>query len=249
MNSDQSIAVILPMYNAASSIRRAIESVKKQTYTDWKLYVIDDCSTDNSIEIVQEYLSDNRIFILRNKVNSGVSFTRTKGINESSEGIVTFLDSDDEWSESKLEMQKKLLDQGHRLIFCDYFYHKDAEHCITYGKDSITYGEFLRKKYRVCFSSVCVDFRNREKEKFKKIGHEDFEYLCRLFKIFKIARIVGGPQVIYYCQENSLSSNKLKSARWHYAILKDDLGFGLVKRCVYFLFYVYQGLRFSYKFK
>lgn len=76
-----------------------------QTYRNWELFLIDDGSSDNSVEIIENYLEDNRIKLLRNESNSGIPTTRNKGIENSTGEFIALLDQDDEWLPHKLEKQ------------------------------------------------------------------------------------------------------------------------------------------------
>lgn len=77
---NQSIAIIMPTFNAQASIEKAILSVIKQSYSQWRLYIIDDCSTDNTRAIINNYLYDSRITLIKNNQNLGVAGTRNVGL-------------------------------------------------------------------------------------------------------------------------------------------------------------------------
>ncbi len=107
--SDIAVSVILPAYNAANFISQTIESVLKQTFTDFELLIIDDGSTDNTLEIANEYaLSDRRIKVL-SQVNQGVSATRNHGVRLAKGNLIAFLDADDIWFTDKLAAHIKHL--------------------------------------------------------------------------------------------------------------------------------------------
>ena len=100
------VTVIMPAYNVSPYIEGSVRSVLEQTFSDWELLIIDDCSKDNSYELACELAkSDERIRVLRNAKNSGVSKTRNYGISQARGKYVALLDSDDQWCETKLEKQ------------------------------------------------------------------------------------------------------------------------------------------------
>lgn len=103
---DQSdkVSIIMPSYNTASFIQESIQSVIDQTYENWELIIIDDCSDDNTDAILSA-ISDTRIKVLRNRVNSGAAYSRNKGLREATGRWIAFLDSDDIWLPEKLEKQ------------------------------------------------------------------------------------------------------------------------------------------------
>lgn len=100
------VSIIMPSYNASQFIEESIESVLNQTYQDWELLITDDCSKDNSIEIIQSYVTkDSRIKLFSLKCNGGAAKARNKSISEAKGKYIAFLDSDDIWDSSKLEEQ------------------------------------------------------------------------------------------------------------------------------------------------
>ncbi|MFV0438926.1 MAG: glycosyltransferase family 2 protein [Desulfopila sp.] len=102
------ISVILPTFNRESTIRRAIYSVLKQTYSNFELLIIDDGSSDNTEHIVAS-LDDNRIKYIRHKTNRGAAAARNTGIQLSTGKFIAFQDSDDEWMCDKLEKQMAVM--------------------------------------------------------------------------------------------------------------------------------------------
>ncbi len=107
------VSVIIPTYNRASLLPRAIKSVLNQTFKDFELIIVDDCSTDNTEEVVEEFQKkDKRIKYLRLKKNSGApAHPRNVGIKNSQGKYIAFLDNDDEWLPEKLEKQLNLFEK------------------------------------------------------------------------------------------------------------------------------------------
>lgn len=98
------VSVIMPSYNTAEYITESIQSVINQTYTNWELIIVDDCSTDNTEEIVSQ-ICDERIRYIKNDINSGAAVSRNKALREAKGQWIAFLDSDDIWMPEKLEKQ------------------------------------------------------------------------------------------------------------------------------------------------
>ena len=103
---DNLVSIIMPCYNSARYVAQSIESVLAQTYTEWELLITDDCSSDNSVEIIQNYCDkDKRINLLVSEKNQGIAKTRNLSIARANGRFVAFLDSDDLWMPEKLERQ------------------------------------------------------------------------------------------------------------------------------------------------
>ena len=99
------VSIIMPSYNTAKYIGDSISSIINQSYQNWELIIVDDCSSDNVDEIIKPYLSDRRIIFLKNDKNLGAALTRNKALMEAKGDWIAFLDSDDLWNKEKLERQ------------------------------------------------------------------------------------------------------------------------------------------------
>lgn len=98
------VSIIMPSYNTAPYIKETIQSVLDQTYTKWELIIVDDCSTDNTDEVLSE-IHDERIKYFKNEKNSGAAVSRNKALREAKGQWIAYLDSDDIWMPEKLEKQ------------------------------------------------------------------------------------------------------------------------------------------------
>lgn len=108
-----SVSIIMPVYNGADFVIPALESVKRQSYTDWHCIIVDDCSTDTSVHIIQDYIqSDTRFTLLQNVKNRGAGCTRNVGLEYAQSDYIAFLDADDVWEPEKLQTQVAYMTQN-----------------------------------------------------------------------------------------------------------------------------------------
>lgn len=115
------VSVIMPSYNTAGFIKESIQSVQSQTYENWELIIVDDCSTDNTDEIVAAFLKDARIRYIKNQHNSGAAVSRNRALREAKGKWIAFLDSDDLWEPEKLEKQISFMtDNGYHFSYTNY---------------------------------------------------------------------------------------------------------------------------------
>ena len=114
------VSIIMPTYNCGRFIHESIDSVLAQTYTNWELIIVDDCSTDNTSEVVASF-DDPRIHYLQNEQNEGAAITRNRALREAQGRYIAFLDSDDVWMPDKLEQQIAFMQQnGYAFTYHDY---------------------------------------------------------------------------------------------------------------------------------
>lgn len=105
------VSIIMPSYNTERFIADSIQSVLNQTYQNWELIIVDDCSTDNTDSVVAT-ISDNRVKYLKNEKNSGAAVSRNRALREAKGKWIAFLDSDDLWMPNKLEKQIKFMEEN-----------------------------------------------------------------------------------------------------------------------------------------
>ena len=105
------VSIIMPSYNTAPYIRETIQSVLDQTYQNWELIIVDDCSTDNTDGVVAS-IKDDRIRYLKNEKNSGAAVSRNRALREAEGRWIAFLDSDDVWMPDKLEKQVSFMEKN-----------------------------------------------------------------------------------------------------------------------------------------
>ncbi|AFU20240.1 glycosyltransferase family 2 protein [Actinobacillus suis] len=238
------ISIIMPVYNAEEYIEEAIKSVLNQTYSNWELILVDDCSTDNSCNVIQKYLLDIRIKFFRNKINSGPALTRNLALDNASGEYITFLDSDDFWEKDKLLNQINFMIE-HKLSMSHGNYHfcnvnrKVIKSVKTDRK--ISYNDLLKgNQFKIMTVMLKRDLINSLC--FENIKHEDYMFFLKClnrtnFSLCDLSKIDS------YCRigKLSVSSNKMRSAFWTWSIYYKHLKLGLVKSVYYFAFYAING--------
>ena len=248
--SNPNIAIIMPAFNAEATIERAILSVINQSYAEWRLYIIDDCSTDGTLAKINSYLNDNRITLIKNQENLGVARTRNAGLLHCQEQIISFIDSDDEWLPNKLAIQIVALADQPGIAATAYFHIDKQKTLLLASKYSVlTLEQFIKKEFRVCFSSIMINRGRHENILFDDLGHEDFLYLYQWISVFQTMAIANQPLVNYYVAVGSVSSDKVKACKWHYLILMNICIFNTLQLVNYMFFYFIHALQIIIKKK
>ena len=216
------VTVIIPSYNREKTIKRAVDSVLNQTYKDIEVIVVDDCSTDNTLDVVKS-IKDSRLKVFKLNENSGACVARNFGIEKAKGEYIAFQDSDDEWLPEKLEKQMDVLENNSNinLVFCQ-FNKIDNENTSVYPPlktGIITRKVLLEKSYvstqtligrRECFSTVKFDPQMPRLQ--------DHDLVIRLSKKYCFY-FVNEPLVNMYVQDDSISNNIKKLIDAEYLLL------------------------------
>lgn len=247
-NATPTVTVIMPSYNVAPYIEGSVRSVIAQTFADWELLIIDDCSKDNSYDIACSLAeSDERIRVLRNEKNSGVSKTRNYGISLAQGKYIALLDSDDQWCEEKLEKQLALLKKERaQICYTSYAMHSDKgeqvhnDYIVPAATD---YKKMLLTNVIGC-STVVLPSDIAKKHPFDETYyHEDYVLWLDLMR--EGCKAVGCTEVLVkYCvRSDSRSAQKVSSAKKRWQIYRKHLKLDIFKSSYYMMRYAIAGLR------
>lgn len=242
----QLVSIITPLYNSEAFIIQTIHSVLQQSYTNWELVLIDDCSTDNTITIVNNFIAgNNQIKLIKNKENKGAAVSRNKGVMAAKGDYIAFLDADDLWKPKKLEKQIAFMqDQGCEVCFCSY------EQINEKGKPLnklikalpvLTYKKYLKSNYIGNLTGI-YNAKKRGKIKAPNLRKRQ-DWLLWL----KAIELSGKPPkrleeslALYRVRDNSISSNKLELLKHNYWVYKRGLSFSTPKSIYYMLIFLYE---------
>lgn len=247
MKTNPLISIITPVYNAEKYIRDCIESVLRQTYTNWEMILVDDCSQDNSVNIIEEYMSDGRIKLFKNKKNSGPASSRNIALKKAKGKYITFLDSDDVILENKLNNQINFMMQNN-VYFShgNYSFFDENGNILKNVRTSknIDYN-LLLKGNQFKIMTVMIDRCLLNNYFFSKVKHEDYLFFLNILKKGNVSRcyLESFESLCRINVGNSVSSNKFKSAIWTWLIYYKYEKLGLIKSLYYFIFYCINGIR------
>lgn len=240
------ISIIMAAYNAEKTIEQAINSVLNQTYPDFELLVVNDCSNDRTVELVENIeAKDSRVRLISNAKNSGVSYTRKHGLEEAKGSWIAILDSDDAWAPEKLEKQINLQKRMNAdLLFTgSAFMDSDGRPIDWYlhAPMEVTYRQLLKQNV-LSNSSALV--RKELYAKYYAAGdemHEDFAIWLSILKEGKKAYGVDEPLLTYRIAKSSKSGNKIKAAKMNWNTYR-YIGLNPLSAFYYECWYVVKGL-------
>lgn len=244
MGKEPLVSVVMPAYNTEKYIGEAIQSVIDQTVEDWEMFIIDDCSTDSTASIAQEYSeADPRIHLFRNTSNVGAAETRNRGLEMCAGKYVALLDSDDIWLPQKLACQLRLAEKtGAELLYCAYsILGKEREKDFLVPAET-DFENTLHKSVVSC-STALLSSDLAAKYRFNgSVYHEDLAFWLRIMQ--DGYKAYGCPEVLakYRVTSHSRSSQKWKSARNRWRIYRQYLHLPLLKSCKVFVQYVFSAV-------
>lgn len=206
----------MPNYNKAEFISEAVDSVVKQSYKNWYLYIMDGGSTDLSLQKLSKFSKIKNIRIISFKRNKGPGFSRNYGMRISNSKYISFLDSDDGWSSDKLEKQLNFMRKNqYNFTYTDYtpFFQNKGKKIFkqkTNLQSKLNFNEFI-KNTSINSSTMIIERSIVKTHKFKKVKLEDYLFKCDILKNNIIAQKYNESLAFYRILKVSRSSQKIKN--------------------------------------
>lgn len=215
MEKNCKVSIITPLYNSGKYIEDTIKSVQSQTYKEWEMIIVDDCSTDRGVEIVEKYTqNDSRIRIYKLKKNSGAGICRNTAIKKACGKYIAFLDSDDLWLPEKLEKQIKFMEKNnYNFTFTKYRYMEEEGKVLD---KYVNVPVKLKYKTNLIYNPIgCLTVIYNSKRLGKMFmpditRGQDYSLWLKILKIEKYAYGLNETLSIYRLRSGSLSKNKFK---------------------------------------
>ena len=219
------VSVIMPTYNCGKFIEETIKSVANQTYKNWELIIVDDCSKDNTEEIVNRYVErDSRIKCHRLETNQGAAVARTKAMKMARGSYMAFLDSDDLWKNDKLEKQINFMEENSYNFTCTAYEQIDENNNLL--------NKIIRPKIKADYNRILLDCpvgNSTVMYNVDKLGKFEVPNIRKRnddalwLQILKKEKYIYGLNEIlmqYRIRQNSISSNKLDLIKYHWQLYR-----------------------------
>jgi glycosyltransferase involved in cell wall biosynthesis len=245
------VSIIMPAYNASQFISVAIKSVLAQTYENWELIIVDDCSTDNTEEVILSF-NEKRIRLLKNRENSGAAVSRNWALREARGRWIAFLDSDDSWVPEKLEKQISFMEtNNYKFTFTDY--RIIASDGTPYNYRCIGPKKVNKlRMYCYCYFSTITVMYEREAIGLVQIAdikkNNDYAMWFKVVEKANAHRLPECLSIVHERRGSLTSGSKLKLIKYHYIMFRKALNkgvvasffftgvnlfFGAIKKCFY----------------
>lgn len=244
--NNETVSIITPVYNASSFIDQTLSSVLRQSYKDYEVILVDDCSNDNSAEIIAKYTEKYpNIIYYKQETNQGAAVARNKALEMAKGRYVAFLDSDDVWCEDKLAKQLAFLKKKNCAITCTALDCIDEEdkplNSIRNVCDVISY-QLLLHNTMIATSTVLID-RNKSGNFCMPLRRGGQDYATWLMLMRSGENCYGLNEVLchYRVLKHSLSSNKLNSIRQVWEIQTQNENINKLSAAINVCFFMFNG--------
>ena len=241
------VSIIIPVYNAAKFINDTVNSILNQTYKNFEAIFIDDCSNDNSVELIEKY-KDNRIKIIRNKVNLGAAISRNNGIQQAEGRYICFLDADDFWKPNKIEAQIQFMKEKNcAFSFTNYEFADEngkPKGIIVNVPNRITYRQAL-KNTTISTNTVMFDTKIIKKDiiYMPNVKSEDTACWWNILKQIDYAYGLNENLSYYRRSSGTLSSNKFEAIRRIWYLYRKVEKLNIIYATYCFIFYAVNAVR------
>ena len=243
------VSIITPLYNSEEFIKKTVNSILSQTYTNWEVIVVDDASTDKSVAIIQEFIKgDDRVKLLRLYNNVGAAQARNRALELCGGRFVAFLDSDDIWHPKKLEKQLEfMLTKNIPISYTSYELINESGYLTGHVIKSIprlTQMDYLKNTI-IGFSTSMIDTKMVGKNfRFMNIRtRQDTSLWITLLGRGYIAYGMNEVLVKYRVHSNSISSDKYKAVKQVWNLYFNIHKLGFFKSLYCFILYLYNAIK------
>jgi teichuronic acid biosynthesis glycosyltransferase TuaG len=237
------VSIIIPVYNSSKYLEETIKSIENQTYKNYEAIFIDDGSSDNSVEIIEKYKCHNSNIKLIKLAHQGVSTARNIGLENANGRFLCFLDSDDIWSEDKIEKQMNFIKENdYAFVYCNFKYISDDGKKVSKeikAGNKTDYNKAL-KNIRILTITAMIDLNKIPKELcyMPDVMNEDVATWWNILKNGYIA--YGQDEVLAYYRQtkNSRSSKKYVTAYYRWKLYRKHENLPIYKSLYYFTGYL-----------
>ena len=241
------VSIIMPNYNSGRFIAESIESILAQTHENWELILVDDCSSDDSVKVIESLITDDkRIKLIKLAENSGPAIARNRAIKEAKGRYIAFLDSDDLWHPDKLSKQLSFMkEQDVSLSFTGYD-RIDEQSGMVIDKlhvpFRVDYDELLKQNIIGCLTAM-YDTQKLGKVYMPDIlKRQDFALWLTILKKIPYAYGLDEPLAHYRIRTASVSSNKILASKYNWKLYREVEKLPLHKAIYCFGWYTYKSI-------
>lgn len=245
------ISIIVPVYNVENFIEETMDSVLAQTYADWELLLVEDCSNDNTVTLIRQYMErtgDSRIRLLRQPANMGAARARNRGLREAEGRYVSYLDADDLWVPQKLERELAFMkEKDAAFAFTGYEFADERGRGtgkVVHVPEMLTYKQALSNT-TIFTTTVMFDTEKIPKEQLEMpvMKSEDTALWFKVLRSGIVAYGLDENLVKYRRAGRTLSSNKLEAIRRIWNLYRRAEGMNVISSAGHFCLWALRAVK------
>ncbi len=241
------VSIVVPVYNAGKYIEKTIRMVQEQTFTNWELILVDDCSQDDGAKKIEPFLSD-KIRLIQKEKNEGAAAARNTGLDHMRGRYLAFLDADDVWRKEKLEKELDFM-RKKDCAFCFTAYEFGDEEANGTGKvvnvpETLTFKQALPRTV-IFTTTVLFDTEKIDKKllKMPQVPSEDTATWWQILRAGYTAYGLNENLAVYRRPAKSLSSNKFVALKRIWFLYRRQAGLSMVKSAYYFVVWAFLAVK------
>ena len=240
------VSIITPTFNSEKYIQQTIQSVQNQTYQNWEMIIVDDCSSDNTIQIVEDIQNtEPRIILIKSDKNSGPAVSRNKGIEKAQGKYLTFLDADDIWFEDFIQNSIDTIQKtGIHFVFSSYKRSNEQLNFIYSDfivPEKVTYTDILKTNSISCLTAF-IDIETLGRKFMPEVyKRQDMGLWLKYLKEIPFAYGIKEPKAIYRIRENSLSRKKSDLIKYQWQFYRNVEKLSVINSTYYMVHWAVRG--------
>lgn len=245
------VSIIVPVYNAENFIKETMDCVLAQTYAHWELLLVEDCSNDNTVTLIQRYMEetgDPRIRLIRQPSNLGAASARNRGLKEAGGRYISYLDADDLWVPQKLERELAFMkEKDAAFAFTGYEFADEngrGTGKVVHVPETLTYRQALSNT-TIFTTTVMFDTEKLPPKQLEMpiVKSEDTALWFKVLRSGVTAYGLDENLVKYRRAGRSLSSNKLEALRRIWNLYRRTEGLGMLSSAWHFCFWAFRAVK------
>ncbi|MBU7007217.1 glycosyltransferase family 2 protein [Phosphitispora fastidiosa] len=243
---DELVSIITPVYNSEKYIGETIKSVLSQTHQNWEMLITDDCSKDNTAEVIKQII-DPRIKYFKLEKNSGAAIARNRALEKAQGRYIAFLDADDMWKSEKLEKQLAFMVKNSiGFSFSGYEILRDGGNKVISVPNSLNYSQFMKNTIIGTLTvMINTDVVGEVRLVNVKKDHDSMTW-AKLLREGNVAYGLNESLAYYRKVVGSISNDKLLAAKSHWNNCREIERLSIPRCMYYFFFYILNALKKHY---
>lgn len=243
MNKESKLSIIMPNFNSFPFLKKTIHSIINQSYKNWELIIVDDCSDEKTKNFLKSFKKNKKIKVFFSKINRGAAYCRNFAIKKSNSKYLAFIDSDDIWSKNKLKLQLDFMEKNNFDFTYTYYETFGLKLKKIRPPIKLNFNDFT-KNTSIATSTMILKKKIIKGIKFSNTSIcEDYFFKCKILKKIRYAHCLEKTLTKYRIRKNSMQSSRIKNFYWIWKINHQYNNFHFFKNLKSLFFISYNSMK------